>query len=387
MNESTIQWVRWSTPTGIKTGMMNGYEPGAMPLNEDLSSIVQDCRERGLSMAEWARDRLAGAAEHIQVKADHLVTPVDLSELWGCHWRRDATDVTLGARRLGVEQPPFFFKASGRRVADPMSNVGLRPDAAWHVPEPTLTAVFDDRGQIFGYTIGLDITARDIEALGAEHMASSKIFHRSAAIGPALVLAGTIDPVSLTMTMGIHRRGAEIFRQSAPLQASSSGQELGTKLSRAMPLLPWTGVMMRTPICTPLEFQLEDGDEIAITVPGIGTLTNTARIVDASWVDIPQSSSRILRIDPRDTVAVSLGVLTQGQQITVGNVVTEVQQDIPFGHKVALVNMAAGQWVIKYGERIGVASTDIKVGEHVHTHNLESSRGRGDLVTKEGEVS
>ena len=144
---------------------------------------------------------------------------------------------------------------------------------------------------------------------------------------------------------------------------------------------------MRTPICTPLEFQLEDGDEIAITVPGIGTLTNTARIVDASWVDIPQSSSRILRIDPRDTVAVSLGVLTQGQQITVGNVVTEVQQDIPFGHKVALVNMAAGQWVIKYGERIGVASTDIKVGEHVHTHNLESSRGRGDLVTKEGEVS
>ena len=143
---------------------------------------------------------------------------------------------------------------------------------------------------------------------------------------------------------------------------------------------------MSTPICPPLQFQLEDGDEIAITVPGIGTLTNTAKIIDASWVDIPEGASRVLRIDPRDTVAVSLGVLAPGQQITVGNVVTEVQEDIPFGHKVALVDMVAGQWVIKYGERIGVASTAIRAGEHVHTHNLESSRGRGDLVTKEGGV-
>jgi 2-dehydro-3-deoxy-D-arabinonate dehydratase len=366
--------------------MMDGREPGAVPLDEDLSFIVQDCRARGLSMAEWAWDRLAGADEHLEVKVDDMVTPLEISELWGCHRGREDTDVSSGARNSGLEQQSFFFKAIGKRVADPMREVGLRPDAAWHVPEPTLTVGFDDRSQIFGYTIGLDITARDLQVLGADYMVSSKMFHRSAAIGPALVLAGTIDLESLTMAMQVRRRGAEIFTQSVPLEMATSGEQLGRKLSRAMPLLPWTGVMMSTPICPPLQFQLEDGDEIAITVPGIGTLTNTAKIIDASWVDIPEGASRVLRIDPRDTVAVSLGVLAPGQQITVGNVVTEVQEDIPFGHKVALVDMVAGQWVIKYGERIGVASTAIRAGEHVHTHNLESSRGRGDLVTKEGGV-
>lgn len=382
MNESAIRWVRWATPTGIKTGIMQGRNPGVVLLDEDLSSIVRDCRARGLGLAEWAQNKLAGAAERLVVKDADLVTPLQISELWGCHRGREGTEANSG-----LDHPLFFFKATGGRVADPMSHVGLRPDSAWHVPEPTLTVVFDDRGQIFGYTIGLDITARDLQVLGAEYMASSKMFHRSAAIGPALLLADTIDPEALTMTMQIRRRGADLFTQSVPLEMAASGEQLGRKLSRAMPLLPWTGVMMSTPISTPPEFQLEDGDEIAITVSEIGTLTNTAKIIDASWVDIPEGSSRVLRIDPRDTVAVSLGVLAPGQQITVGNVAIAVQDDIPFGHKVALVDMVAGQWVIKYGEKIGVTSTNIRVGEHVHTRNLESSRGRGDLVTKEGEGS
>ncbi|MBM7615623.1 UxaA family hydrolase [Alkaliphilus hydrothermalis] len=55
-----------------------------------------------------------------------------------------------------------------------------------------------------------------------------------------------------------------------------------------------------------------------------------------------------------------------------------VIQDIPCFHKVALVDIAKGKEVFKYGEVIGVASGDIKKGEHVHVHNVESTRGRGD---------
>jgi altronate dehydratase small subunit len=53
--------------------------------------------------------------------------------------------------------------------------------------------------------------------------------------------------------------------------------------------------------------------------------------------------------------------------------------DIPYGHKIALADIPAGADIIKYGECVGGASRPIKRGEHVHVHNLESRRGRGDL--------
>lgn len=59
-----------------------------------------------------------------------------------------------------------------------------------------------------------------------------------------------------------------------------------------------------------------------------------------------------------------------------------VKDDIPYGHKVALCDIGAGDQVTKYGEEIGVATRDIRVGEHVHVHNLDSMRGRGDLEGK-----
>jgi altronate dehydratase small subunit len=59
-----------------------------------------------------------------------------------------------------------------------------------------------------------------------------------------------------------------------------------------------------------------------------------------------------------------------------------VRSPIPFGHKLALVPISRGQPVIKYGEVIGLATQDIAPGEHVHVHNVESQRGRGDLAAK-----
>jgi altronate dehydratase small subunit len=58
----------------------------------------------------------------------------------------------------------------------------------------------------------------------------------------------------------------------------------------------------------------------------------------------------------------------------------EVRSAIPFGHKVALAPIRTGEPVVKYGEVIGLASADIQPGDHVHVHNVESQRGRGDLA-------
>jgi altronate hydrolase len=86
-----------------------------------------------------------------------------------------------------------------------------------------------------------------------------------------------------------------------------------------------------------------------------------------------------LVISDRDNVATALETLEPGRHVAIGEIQLTVKERIPHGHKVALTEIAAGQPVIKYGSPIGLASADINAGAHVHTHNVASSRGRGDL--------
>ncbi len=88
-------------------------------------------------------------------------------------------------------------------------------------------------------------------------------------------------------------------------------------------------------------------------------------------------------IDQRDNVAVALFAIKRGERVTIriGEEARELvaKSDIPFGHKLAVKDISKGEEIIKYGEVIGRATKDIEVGEHVHIHNVESLRGRGDL--------
>ena len=85
-----------------------------------------------------------------------------------------------------------------------------------------------------------------------------------------------------------------------------------------------------------------------------------------------------LRISVADNVAVALEPLQPGSVVEFPGCRVVARDVIPSGHKIALSSIAAGQPVIKYGSPIGLATAAIQVGEHVHTHNLESTRGRGD---------
>ncbi len=86
-----------------------------------------------------------------------------------------------------------------------------------------------------------------------------------------------------------------------------------------------------------------------------------------------------LVISERDNVATALEPLEPGRRIVIDAIAVTVRQPIPPGHKLALTDIAEGQPVVKYGSPIGLATADIPAGAHVHTHNLASSRGRGDL--------
>jgi len=86
-----------------------------------------------------------------------------------------------------------------------------------------------------------------------------------------------------------------------------------------------------------------------------------------------------LVISAADNVATALEPLDAGRTVRLGSVTLTVAEAIPRGHKVALRAIRAGEQVIKYGSPIGSASSDIATGAHVHTHNVASARGRGDL--------
>lgn len=92
-----------------------------------------------------------------------------------------------------------------------------------------------------------------------------------------------------------------------------------------------------------------------------------------------QESSKVITITAQDNVATALEPLTPGETVIANGRVVTVREPVASGHKVALVRIAIGEPVVKYGSPIGTATSDIDAGSHVHTHNVASGRGRGDI--------
>ena len=95
----------------------------------------------------------------------------------------------------------------------------------------------------------------------------------------------------------------------------------------------------------------------------------------------------VIVISARDNVATALEPLEPGRMVGDGGVSIAVREAIPRGHKIAIAAIPAGGAIIKYGSSIGTATADIPQGAHVHTHNVSSGRGRGDLMKNEGRIA
>ncbi|MCL4351558.1 MAG: fumarylacetoacetate hydrolase family protein [Firmicutes bacterium] len=396
-----IQLLRWREQGHVHLGLSHDYHTGVLPISQlveevhDIPELTAYCRAQNTDISAWAQAVLDKSSQRVLISDEQVILPIDLSELWASEAtyeisrdaRRDETTISdnLYERVYLASRPELFFKAPQRRIVGPRDFVGIRRDATWHVPEPELTVILDDQGQLFGLTVGNDMTARDLEAHNPLYLPQAKIFHNSAAIGPTVVLADTIDPYHLTIHLMIARRGDVVVNQTTTTtRLRRSIEDLITFLKNEWPVAPWTGLMTGTGIVPPDYFAVEEGDEISIEIPGIGALINFVRRIDSDWAQVPGGRTRVLQINPQDTVAVALGALEPGQEVMVGTTAVMVQDPIPFGHKLAITPMRPGDWVIKYGERIGMATTNIEMGQHVHVHNVDSYRGRGDLLKKEG---
>ena len=188
---------------------------------------------------------------------------------------KDAGGGDFYDRVYSAERPELFFKAVAHKVAGPDSKVRIRSDAKWSVPEPELTLAINPRGQIVGYTIGNDMSSRDIEGANPLYLPQAKVYDRSCALGPGILIQKEPMPATTQIAMKILRGGIAEF--SAAIQLSEMKRDpqiLVEYLYRDQSFPYGCFLLTGTGIVPPDSFTLKSGDEIRISIGGIGTLTN-----------------------------------------------------------------------------------------------------------------
>jgi 2-dehydro-3-deoxy-D-arabinonate dehydratase len=174
-----------------------------------------------------------------------------------------------------AQRPELFFKATPHRVVGPGAAVAIRTDATWSVPEPELTLLLSPRGKITAYTIGNDMSSRDIEGENPLYLPQAKVYDRSCALGPCLLIADEPLPLSTEIAIEIRRAGQKHFSAATTLkEMKRQPEELAGYLYRASSFPQGCYLLTGTGIVPPDSFTLKSGDEIRITIPPIGTLLN-----------------------------------------------------------------------------------------------------------------
>jgi 2-dehydro-3-deoxy-D-arabinonate dehydratase len=178
-------------------------------------------------------------------------------------------------RVYNAHRPELFFKATPHRVVGHGQAVRLRKDAHWNVPEPELTLAFSSAGELLGYTIGNDLSSRDIEGENPLYLPQAKVFDTCAALGPGLLLTDAYPPGDTTIRMSIRRENVEVFSgQTQIANMKQSFENLREHLFRHNSFPHGCYLMTGTGIVPTDDFALQPHDEISITIDAVGTLTN-----------------------------------------------------------------------------------------------------------------
>ncbi|WP_229668880.1 fumarylacetoacetate hydrolase family protein [Edaphobacter acidisoli] len=188
---------------------------------------------------------------------------------------KDAGGGTFYDRVYAAQRPELFFKCAGWRAVGPGGTVRIRHDAKWSVPEPELALVMNARGQLVGYTIGNDMSSRDIEGENPLYLPQAKVYNGSCALGPAVLLAES--PLAKTTAIRLEiLRGKEIaFSGSTTLaELKREPEELISYLFRELDFPHGAYLMTGTGIVPQDDFTLSSGDIIRISIDGLGTLEN-----------------------------------------------------------------------------------------------------------------
>jgi 2-dehydro-3-deoxy-D-arabinonate dehydratase len=181
-------------------------------------------------------------------------------------------------RVYDAERPELFFKSTPHRVVGHGTEVRIRADSSWNVPEAELTLAVNREGRIFGYTIGNDMSSRSIEGANPLYLPQAKIYDGGCALGPCLLVTDEPLSPSTEIALRVVRGGADVYRGSAELsQMRRTPEELVEVLYRECTFPNGCYLLTGTGIVPEADFTLAAGDEIEITIEPIGTLTNRVR--------------------------------------------------------------------------------------------------------------
>ncbi len=228
-----------------------------------------------------------GEAPSHELLAAPLVPPIDGQEVWaaGVTYNRsrgarmeeskDAGGGNFYDRVYSAERPELFFKSTASRTVGHGGKVRIRKDAHWSVPESELTRVINPRGQIIGYTIGNDMSSRDIEGENPLSLPQAKVYDGSCALGPGILVTSSPLPHSTQILLEILRHDRIEFAGSVALsELKRDPRTLVEYLFRDNSFPNGCFLMTGTGIVPPNSFTLASGDKVRITIEPIGTLEN-----------------------------------------------------------------------------------------------------------------
>jgi len=215
-----------------------------------------------------------------------FLAPIEREEVWAAgvtylrskkaRMKESDFSGTAYDRVYDAERPELFFKSLPEKVVGPGEPVGIRKDARWNVPEPELALVINSRGKIAGYTIGNDMSSRDIEGENLLYLPQAKVYHRSCALGPWIVVgAGESEARDWKIQLQIRRAGQAVFDGETSVgQIKRSFDELVAFLFRSQSFPHGAVLLTGTGIVPPDNFTLRRQDTVRISISGIGILEN-----------------------------------------------------------------------------------------------------------------
>ena len=291
----------WVPGQGARLGVCEGgmvrelAPPDAPSLGsfEELVALARHARPRG-GFSEFVQELRGPARSYPYLDLDrspdpgvpHLLLPVTPPEVWaaGVTYERsraarlaETTTVGIYDKIYDAERPEVFFKATASRCVGPNAPVGIRADSRWTVPEPELGVVLGGEGEVLGYTLGNDMSARDIEGENPLYLPQTKIYRACCSIGPTILLTDAPEAARLRLWCRIGRRGREVFRgETSTARIRRPIAELVAYLRRANDIPAMTVLLTGTGIVPPDDFACEEGDLIEIGAEEIGVLRNPA---------------------------------------------------------------------------------------------------------------